>query len=178
MESKSECRKTQLHPRAAINAFALKVHHLFRGHSRRRTRGLTGEDDDVQRALLEEHAAAPQLIEEMSSEIVGRYLATEGNVRDHFVCCAKGRHRSVAVAELITKRILEDHPAIQISTTHLDLLDNLASDALATLLHMQLTRRANEFQEGVIYDYLVKWKRYESSRGGALHRVVQARGET
>ena len=158
-KNKRNADRTGLHhPRAAIDCFALKVHRLFRGHRRTRTRG-TGEDDEVQQALLEEHAAALQLIEEMANEIVGKDLATEGSVRDHFVSCAKGRHRSVAVAELITKRILQDRPAIKISTYHLDLLENLASDALDTLLHMQLTRRANEFQEGVIYDYLTNWDR-------------------
>ena len=102
-------------------------------------------NDQVQEALLADQPAAEQLIDEMATEIVDKYIATDGKVRDHFVCCAVGRHRSVAVAELITKRILKDHPAIKVSTYHLDLLDSLGSDALATLLSMSLTDRANGF---------------------------------
>ena len=63
------------------------------------------------------------------------------------------------MAELITKRILNDHPAIKISTYHLDLLESLASDALATLLSMLLTDRANDFQNGDNYNYLARWDR-------------------
>ena len=155
--SKRNADRTGLHhPRAAIDCFSLKVHRLFRGRRRTRTRG-TGEDDEVQEALLADQPAAEQLIDEMATEIVDKYIATEGRVRDHFVCCAVGRHRSVAVAELVTKRILKDHPAIKISTYHLDLLESLASDALATLLSMSLTDRANDFQHGVHFDYLARW---------------------
>ena len=143
------------HPRAAIDCFALKVHRLFRGSRSRRTRTrATGEDDEVQDALLADQPDAEQLIDEMATEIVDKYIATEGKVRDHFVCCAVGRHRSVAVAELVTKRILKDHPAIKIRTYHVDLLESLASDALATLLTMSLTHRANDFQNGDHYNYL------------------------